>query len=243
MYWSCEVHALCMTKKFALSWIETASSVPLGCLLVHPISNIINIIRPKLFTESRHAVLAIGHLRLLLQSHLVACWYTQLATSSMSSGPSFSPKAGMLFLPLVTWYLMASTLYPPNKYFSSCSFLIFFSATTLLLPPAWQAAQFAPKMASPFSRSAANAGRLPATAARRPNARPKASGFHAACDEISCWALDAGWLTSPLLTLAGAFCGTTGLDGPTKHHAAWTTKQAAAVTHTARIIGVAAGVI
>merc|ERR1719270_3018839 len=155
----------------------------------------------------------------------------------MSSGPSFSPKAGIEFLPLVTWVLIASTLKPPNKYFSSCSFLIFFSATTLLLPPAWQAAQLAPKMASPFSRSAANVGRLPATAASRPSARPKASGFHAARDEISCWAVDAGWSTEPLLTPAGAFCRTTGLDGPTKHHAAWTTKQAAAVAHTARIIG------
>ena len=56
----------------------------------------------------------------------------------------------------------------------------FFSATMLLFPPAWQAVQLPLKMASPFSRSAAKAGRLPTTAASKPRAAPRASGLKAA---------------------------------------------------------------
>eukprot|EP00419_Tripos_fusus_P023605 CAMPEP_0172727128 /NCGR_PEP_ID=MMETSP1074-20121228/91505_1 /TAXON_ID=2916 /ORGANISM="Ceratium fusus, Strain PA161109" /LENGTH=51 /DNA_ID=CAMNT_0013554245 /DNA_START=73 /DNA_END=224 /DNA_ORIENTATION=- len=49
-------------------------------------------------------------------------------------------------------------------------------------------------MASPFSKFAAKAGRLRNMTARRPSARPKASGLHA-CDEISRRAPNAGWST------------------------------------------------
>merc|ERR1719382_140812 len=79
---------------------------------------------------------------------------------------------------------MASTLKPPARYCSNSAFLIFFSGTMLLLPPAWHDAQFAWKTVSPFSRSAAMAGRPPATAARRPNATPMARGFQE--EAVSC---------------------------------------------------------
>merc|ERR1719333_1755972 len=111
--------------------------------------------------------------------HLVAWPNTYSATSSMSSGPNFSPNAGMEPLPLVTWVLMAAMLKPPVRYFSRASFFNFFSGDTLLLPPAWQDVQLPWKTLSPFSRSAARAGRPAATAARSPRAAPNASGLQA----------------------------------------------------------------
>merc|ERR1712037_700778 len=60
--------------------------------------------------------------------HLPEDWSsTYAATSSMSSGPSLSPNAGMEPLPLVTCVLMASTFQPPVRYCSIAAFLNTFS--------------------------------------------------------------------------------------------------------------------
>mmetsp|Transcript_70519 Transcript_70519/g.136093 ORF Transcript_70519/g.136093 Transcript_70519/m.136093 type:complete len:116 (-) Transcript_70519:1-348(-) len=92
-------------------------------------------------------------------------------------------------------------------------------------------------MASPFSRSAAKTGRLPAaTAARRPSATPKASGFHADNDGVCPEASDAGLMMEPLPALEGALFSKGEVLGPTKHQVAWASRQAAMVVHTARII-------
>ena len=60
-------------------------------------------------------------------------------------------------------------------------------------------------MASLFP-NAAIIGRLPATAATRPDARPKATGFHVTWDEVSDWASNAGSLTDPPFAPEGAVC-------------------------------------
>merc|ERR1719204_536815 len=39
-----------------------ASSIPFGCLLVHPVCNIVDIIRSKFLTKSRHRVFTVGDL-------------------------------------------------------------------------------------------------------------------------------------------------------------------------------------
>merc|ERR1719382_2446980 len=108
---------------------------------------------------------------------------------------------------------MASTLKPPARYCSNSAFLIFFSGTMLLLPPAWQEAQFAWNTVSPFSKSAAMAGRPPATAASKPSATPMAKGFQE--DDASCGSAYGGAALScrksALLTLGVlALCGEEG---------------------------------
>merc|ERR1719336_2091748 len=126
-------------------------------------------------------------------------------------------------LPLVTCVMIAATLYPPVRYFSIASFLIFFSGTTLLLPPAWHAAQLPVKTLSPFSRSAASAGRPPSTAASSPSARPSATGLQAA---VAGAASDA--------VPAGSLGGARGVAGTTKHTAAHRAAATASSKHTVR---------
>merc|ERR550532_1918774 len=41
---------------------RSTSSVPLGCVIIHPRSNIFNVIRSKFFTKGRHVVFTVGHL-------------------------------------------------------------------------------------------------------------------------------------------------------------------------------------
>merc|ERR550525_1599737 len=108
---------------------------------------------------------------------------------------------------------------PPVRYCSSAPFLSFFSGTTLLLPPAWQAAQLPRKTPSPFSRSAAKAGRPPMAAASSPRATPSASGFHAlsGADSAAAPAADNGMEAAPDVEESGA---ARGADGPTKQIAA-----------------------
>merc|ERR1719401_1278253 len=110
-------------------------------------------------------------------------------------------------------------LYPPVRYCSSASFLSFFSGTTLLLPPAWQAAQLPRKTPSPFSRSAAKAGRPPIAAASSPSVTPKANGLHAlsGADSAVAPAADNGTEATPDVDELGA---TRGANGPTKQIAA-----------------------
>merc|ERR1719510_2329581 len=121
-------------------------------------------------------------------------------------------------------------LYPPVKYCSSASFLNFFSGTTLLLPPAWQAAQLPRKKPSPFSRSAAKAGRPPTTAASSPSARPTASGFQALSDADSAAAPVASNRVEEALDPLGVGA-VRGADGPTKHTAAQRASPATSATH------------
>merc|ERR1719188_2283918 len=99
---------------------------------------------------------------------------------------------------------------------SRASFLIFFSATILLLPLAWHAAQFAVKTPAPFSRSAASAGRLPKTAASKPSAAPKASGLKERLVWVRVTASMVCTSSSALASLltGGAVCGA---EGATKH--------------------------
>merc|ERR1719188_2738292 len=100
---------------------------------------------------------------------------------------------------------------------SRASFLIFFSATILLLPLAWHAAQFAVKTPAPFSRSAASTGRLPKTAASKPSAAPKASGLKEALVWVGATASMACTSSSAVASLlnGGAVC--CGAEGDTKH--------------------------
>merc|ERR1719263_296241 len=110
--------------------------------------------------------------------------------------------------------MIAATSYLPKV--TRASFLIFFSATMLLLPLAWQAAQLAVKTPAPFSISAASAGRLPNTATSKPSAAPNASGLKTllvsvgAATPAACACNSA--TASPLAR--GAVCGA---DGATKH--------------------------
>merc|ERR1719382_2159792 len=122
---------------------------------------------------------------------------------------------------------MASTLYPPARYCSSSAFLIFFSGTMLLLPPAWHEAQFAWNTVSPFSKSAAMAGRPPATAASNPRAAPMANGFQdeaVSCGSACGSAAPTCCLNSALLKLGEVEpCG---VDGATKPCAPWMANEA-----------------
>eukprot|EP00411_Alexandrium_monilatum_P032621 CAMPEP_0175343084 /NCGR_PEP_ID=MMETSP0095-20121207/7169_1 /TAXON_ID=311494 /ORGANISM="Alexandrium monilatum, Strain CCMP3105" /LENGTH=129 /DNA_ID=CAMNT_0016640509 /DNA_START=437 /DNA_END=826 /DNA_ORIENTATION=+ len=81
----------------------------------------------------------------------------------------------MAFLPLVTWYLILSTLYMPNSL--RASFFNVLSGCTALLPPTWQAAQLLRKTVSPLATSggsSASAGGCcaPRAAASNPSATP-----------------------------------------------------------------------
>merc|ERR1740121_2625396 len=92
----------------------------------------------------------------------------------------------------------------------------------LLFPFAWHAAQLPRKTLSPFSRSAASAGRLPRTATIRPRAAPTASGLHA------------------LVPAAGAASGMAGgFTGATKQHAPYRASEAAARRHAERNMALA----
>merc|ERR1719145_241070 len=133
-------------------------------------------------------------------------------------------------MPLVTCVLTASTFHPPVKYCSIAAFRSTFSATTLLFPFAWHAAQLPRKTLSPFSRSAASAGRLPRTA-------PTASGLHAlvpaagaASPSVAHAVLDACWAASGM---AGGF------TGATKQHAPYRASEAAARRHAERNMALA----
>merc|ERR1719401_2605165 len=124
-------------------------------------------------------------------------------------------------------------LYPPVRYCSSASFLSFFSGTTLLLPPAWQAAQLPRKTPSPFSRSAARAGRPPTAAASIPSATPSASGLHAPSEAdsvvapIDCSGTAEGLDAAGLGAVGGA-------AGPTKQTVAQRASAAKGITHAAQ---------
>merc|ERR1719410_140587 len=41
---------------------RSTASVPLGCVIIYPGSNILNVIRSKFFTKGRHRVFAVGYL-------------------------------------------------------------------------------------------------------------------------------------------------------------------------------------
>jgi hypothetical protein len=64
----------------------------------------------------------------------------------------------MAFFPLVTWVMMDFSLRPPRRYCSRASFSRVFSGMITFCPPAWQAAQLALKICSPFSTFEARAG-------------------------------------------------------------------------------------
>merc|ERR1719401_2851192 len=126
--------------------------------------------------------------------------------------------------------MIASMLYLP--YVTNASFLIFFSTTMLLLPPLWQAAQLPVKTPSPFSKSAASAGRPLATATSNPRAAPSASGLNTLLDCVaaisSATASSCAWAAlAPLMRGAGCDAlGATKHCTPTRASEAAATRQA-----------------
>merc|ERR1719204_1558417 len=116
---------------------------------------------------------------------------------------------------------------------SSSAFLIFFSGATLLLPPAWQAAQLPAKTLSPFSRSAARAGRPLRTAARSPSAMPNASGLQAALASAGP-ASDMAAACAPIAALEGQPLGARETAGAKKQTPAQRARRAAESRHATR---------
>eukprot|EP00444_Apocalathium_aciculiferum_P050585 CAMPEP_0183515412 /NCGR_PEP_ID=MMETSP0371-20130417/13517_1 /TAXON_ID=268820 /ORGANISM="Peridinium aciculiferum, Strain PAER-2" /LENGTH=223 /DNA_ID=CAMNT_0025712985 /DNA_START=261 /DNA_END=930 /DNA_ORIENTATION=+ len=104
--------------------------------------------------------------------------HNKLATSSISWIDNRSPKAGIEFLPFVTWYLMRSTSYMP--YCSSAAFCSVLSGCIAVLPPAWHAAQFPRKISWPFAKfGRANAGCAMQQPANTPKTMPRAKDLQA----------------------------------------------------------------
>merc|ERR1719323_480430 len=120
----------------------------------------------------------------------------------------------------------------PVRYCSSASLRSFFSGTTLLLPPAWHAAQLPRKTLSPFSRSAASAGRLDTTAARSPSAAPKASGLQESLWRSPCRSMADGDATAPLAWRDPG--DERGTEGVTKHEAPYRAADAASKERVTR---------